>query len=59
VTDSDYYDGRVLMSPVSSDHPSNIQNQTPTEDARFWLGAVVESSDDAIVGKDLSGVVKS
>ncbi len=47
------------MSPVSSDHPSNISNETPAADARFWLAAIAESSDDAIVGKDLNGVVKS
>ena len=47
------------MSPASSDLLSNIHNQTPAEEARFWLAAVAESSDDAIVGKDLNGVVKS
>jgi PAS domain S-box-containing protein len=30
---------------------------TPPDNARFWLGAIVDSSDDAIVGKDLNGIV--
>ncbi|HEY0182786.1 MAG TPA: PAS domain S-box protein [Rhodopila sp.] len=29
------------------------------EDARFWLAAIAENSDDAIVGKDLNGRVMS
>ena len=29
------------------------------DDARFWLAAIAESSDDAIVGKDLNGIVTS
>ena len=32
---------------------------TPPDNARFWLGAIVNSSDDAIVGKDLNGIVTS
>jgi two-component system, LuxR family, sensor kinase FixL len=33
--------------------------RTPADEARFRLAAIVESSDDAIVGKNLTGVVTS
>ncbi len=32
---------------------------TPPEIARFWLAAIADSSDNAIVGKDLNGIVTS
>ena len=31
----------------------------PPGDARFWLAAITTSSDDAIVGKDVNGIVTS
>ena len=34
-----------------------VRAETRLDDARFRLAAIAESSDDAIVGKDLSGVV--
>jgi two-component system, LuxR family, sensor kinase FixL len=40
-----------------SDYQNDIRAQTRLDDARFRLAAIAESSDDAIVGKDLSGVV--
>ena len=36
-----------------------ISSPTQVDDARFRLGAIAESSDDAIVGKDPSGIVTS
>lgn len=45
------------MLVVSPDPPSNISNRTAGADAPFWLAAIADSSDDAIVAKDLDGVV--
>jgi PAS domain S-box-containing protein len=36
-----------------------MNDPTPTDDARLRLAAIAESSDDAIVGKDLNGIVTS
>jgi PAS domain S-box-containing protein len=44
----------LVTSPAP---PSNIGNQPPATDARFWLAAIAASSDDAIIGKDLNGAV--
>ena len=33
--------------------------QTRSEEARYWLAAIADSTDDAIVGKDLNGIVTS
>jgi two-component system sensor histidine kinase/response regulator len=53
--------GALEQHPWSSDAlaDSNVRFPTWLSDARFWLAAIAESSDDAIVGKDLNGVVKS
>jgi two-component system, chemotaxis family, CheB/CheR fusion protein len=32
---------------------------TNVEEARLWLAAIVESSDDAVIGKDVNGVITS
>ena len=42
-----------------SDRSRNFLGLTQLNEARFRLAAIAESSDDAIVGKDLSGVVTS
>jgi len=53
--------GTVEQPPRSSDAlaDSNLRFPTRLIDTRFWLAAIAESSDDAIVGKDLNGVVKT
>jgi PAS domain S-box-containing protein len=47
------------MLVVSPAQPSDSCNQTSATDARFWLAAIADSSDDAIVGRDINGVVTS
>jgi two-component system sensor kinase FixL len=42
-----------------SERNSGAGVRTPADEARFRLAAIVESSDDAIVGKNLTGVVTS
>lgn len=50
---------RAEQSPRSSENPSDSDFSKSLGDARLWLAAVADSSDDAIVGKDLNGIVKS
>jgi PAS domain S-box-containing protein len=45
----------VLQSEQSPDDPEGARRAN----ARFWLAAIVDSSDDAIIGKGLDGVVTS
>jgi len=42
-----------------SDHGTNGGTRLPMDAARSWLSAIAESTDDAIVGKNLNGVVIS
>jgi PAS domain S-box-containing protein len=49
-------DGEVVgVSKIARD----ITNQKQSDQLRFWLSAIVESSDDAIVSKDLNGTITS
>ena len=41
------------------DHQAKVREQTRRDEARFWLAAIADSSDDAIVGTNLGGVVTS
>ncbi len=38
---------------------THFRGKDQLDDARFWLAAIAESSNDAIVGKDLDGLVTS
>jgi two-component system, LuxR family, sensor kinase FixL len=41
------------------DNQNDFHGRAPLDDARFRLAAIAESSNDAIVGKDLTGIVTS
>jgi PAS domain S-box-containing protein len=48
---------RAAMAGGQSGVDSNEQSRL--DDARFWLAAIADSADDAIVGMDLNGLVTS
>jgi PAS domain S-box-containing protein len=48
--------GRIVgISKLARD----ITNQKQSDPLRFWLSAIIESSDDAILSKDLNGIITS
>src|SRR5690242_13839182 len=52
-------DGQIDGVTSTFERKRNIPEQIRTDDARFWLAAIANSSDDAIIAKDLDGLVKS
>ena len=48
-------DGEALAMELRPDFREHVR----LNDTRFWLAAVADSSDDAIIAKDLDGLVKS
>lgn len=50
---------KIDSSPIFTAYLRDITERTRNEEASRRLGAIVESSDDAIVSKDLNGIITS
>lgn len=49
----------MAVPPIDELKPPNLSRSLTAEQARLYLAAIVESSDDAIIGKDLNGIIQS
>jgi diguanylate cyclase (GGDEF)-like protein/PAS domain S-box-containing protein len=45
--------------PSATERQLEVQEQRRLNNARFWLAAIAECSEDAIIGKDLEGIITS
>ena len=53
------YGGRINGGASAMELGANSPEQGLLDDTRFWLAAIADSFDDAIIAKDLDGLVKS
>ena len=53
------YGSRVDGGASRMELRPNIHEHVRLDDTRFWLAAIANSSDNAIIAKDLDGLVKS
>ncbi|HEX4366290.1 MAG TPA: PAS domain S-box protein [Rhodopila sp.] len=51
--------GRIENLAALADHPLRALDHTRQDDARFWLAAITDSSDEAVIGRNLEGLVTS
>jgi PAS domain S-box-containing protein len=58
-TEHDQMQAVVLLQQKACALETEVRERKKVEDASFRLAAIVESSDDAIVSKDLNGIINS